>query len=114
VVEDLPLFSEYVVDASNRVEQYSGPQHWLYKTDEASFQAYFDLRQGKTVQRQGHSSTIIWKDKYACIMSIIKVWNIRDADAKDWQVRPTCCLYTYSTLNILMQLLHLTTAAIHT
>ena len=91
---DLLQFSTYSMDhASNTVEEYSGPQRWLNATDEESLQAYFDLRQGKAVQ-QGHSSKIIWKDKYACIRSIIKVWNIRDADAKDWQVRPAVIAVT--------------------
>jgi len=72
-------------DPLNSIDIYEGPLHWLKQTDPASLEKYFKLCLPQT-------STVFWQqDRNACISSIVRVWNVRDADETDWQVRRTLC-----------------------
>lgn len=76
-------------DPLNSIDIYEGPLHWLKETDSTSLEKYFQLCLPQT-------STVFWQqDRNACISSIVRVWNVRDADETDWQVRRTLCSLCY-------------------
>lgn len=81
-------------DPLNSIDCYEGPLHWLKATDFTDLETYFQLCLPQT-------STVFWQqDINACISSIVRVWNVRDADETDWQVRHTLwslCYLWYET-----------------